>query len=166
MRAAGDEPRIGPNAVIQTMRALAELEDPKVVDTVRRAAALPDPLPEGMIPERWFVMRIVLIHPNYHSGGAEIAGNWPPAWVAYLTGYLKAGGYTDITFVDAMTHHLTTTGARAHRRAQARHRRLHRHHAGHLQGRGLLQIAKDLDEPGRSSPCSAASTAPSCTRRC
>jgi hypothetical protein len=31
-------------------------------------------------------MRILLIHPNYHSGGAEIAGNWPPAWVAYLTG--------------------------------------------------------------------------------
>ena len=59
-------------------------------------------------------MRIVLIHPNYHSGGAEIAGNWPPAWVAYLTGYLKAGGYHDITFIDAMTHHLTRrSGARA-----------------------------------------------------
>jgi anaerobic magnesium-protoporphyrin IX monomethyl ester cyclase len=81
-------------------------------------------------------MRVLLIHPNYHSGGAEIAGNWPPAWVAYLTGYLKAGGYTDVVFVDAMTHHLDDeTGARAHRRAEARHRRLHRHHAGHLQGR-------------------------------
>jgi len=52
-------------------------------------------------------MRILLMHPNYHSGGAEIAGNWPPAWVAYLTGYLKAGGYTDVVFVDAMTNHLT-----------------------------------------------------------
>lgn len=51
-------------------------------------------------------MRIVLLHPNYHSGGAEIAGNWPPAWVAYLAGYLKAAGYSDITFIDAMTHHL------------------------------------------------------------
>ncbi len=51
-------------------------------------------------------MRIVLIHPNYHSGGAEIAGNWPPAWVAYLVGYLKAGGYSDVTFIDAMTYHL------------------------------------------------------------
>jgi hypothetical protein len=29
---------------------------------------------------------VVLVHPNYHSGGAEIAGNWPPAWVAYLAG--------------------------------------------------------------------------------
>ncbi|MBB1075636.1 magnesium-protoporphyrin IX monomethyl ester anaerobic oxidative cyclase [Rhodoferax sp. 4810] len=48
-------------------------------------------------------MRIMFVHPNYHSGGAEIAGTWPPAWVAYLTGYLKAGGYTDIVFVDAMT---------------------------------------------------------------
>jgi anaerobic magnesium-protoporphyrin IX monomethyl ester cyclase len=52
-------------------------------------------------------MRVLLIHPNYHSGGAEIAGNWPPAWVAYLTGYLKAGGYSDVIFVDAMTNHLT-----------------------------------------------------------
>jgi anaerobic magnesium-protoporphyrin IX monomethyl ester cyclase len=52
-------------------------------------------------------MRIVLVHPNYHSGGAEIAGNWPPAWVAYLTGYLKAGGYHQISFIDAMTHHLS-----------------------------------------------------------
>ena len=52
-------------------------------------------------------MRILFIHPNYHSGGAEIAGNWPPAWVAYLTGYLKADGYTDVHFVDAMTHHLS-----------------------------------------------------------
>jgi len=52
-------------------------------------------------------MRVVLMHPNYHSGGAEIAGNWPPAWVAYLAGYLKAAGFTDIHFVDAMTNHLT-----------------------------------------------------------
>ena len=52
-------------------------------------------------------MRVLLMHPNYHSGGAEIAGNWPPAWVAYLTGYLKAGGYTDVVFVDAMTNHLS-----------------------------------------------------------
>jgi anaerobic magnesium-protoporphyrin IX monomethyl ester cyclase len=52
-------------------------------------------------------MRVVLIHPNYHSGGAEIAGNWPPAWVAYLTGYLKAGGFHDVVFIDAMTHHLS-----------------------------------------------------------
>jgi anaerobic magnesium-protoporphyrin IX monomethyl ester cyclase len=51
-------------------------------------------------------MRIVLIHPNYHSGGAEIAGNWPPAWVAYLAGALKKHGYTDIRFIDAMTRNL------------------------------------------------------------
>jgi anaerobic magnesium-protoporphyrin IX monomethyl ester cyclase len=58
-------------------------------------------------------MRVLLIHPNYHSGGAEIAGNWPPAWVAYLTGYLKADGYTDVVFVDAMTHHLTDDQVRS-----------------------------------------------------
>ena len=57
-------------------------------------------------------MRILLVHPNYHSGGAEIAGNWPPAWVAYLAGALKAGGYEEIRFVDAMTHHLDEDAVR------------------------------------------------------
>lgn len=50
--------------------------------------------------------RILLIHPNYHSGGAEIAGNWPPAWAAYLTGALKSAGFDDVTFIDAMTEHI------------------------------------------------------------
>ena len=58
-------------------------------------------------------MRILLIHPNYHSGGAEIAGNWPPAWAAYLTGSLKAAGFSDIRFVDAMTNNLTEDQIRA-----------------------------------------------------
>ncbi|MEM9205224.1 MAG: cobalamin-dependent protein, partial [Pseudomonadota bacterium] len=52
-------------------------------------------------------MRIVLVHPNYHSGGAEIAGNWPPAWVAYLTGAVRNAGYHDIIFIDAMTNNVT-----------------------------------------------------------
>ena len=52
-------------------------------------------------------MRILLIHPNYHSGGAEIAGNWPPAWAAYLAGALKDNGYPDVVFIDAMTNNLT-----------------------------------------------------------
>ncbi len=58
-------------------------------------------------------MRIVLVHPNYHSGGAEIAGNWPPAWVAYLAGSLKAHGYDDVHFLDAMTNHLSDDDLRA-----------------------------------------------------
>ena len=58
-------------------------------------------------------MRVLLMHPNYHSGGAEIAGNWPPAWVAYLTGALKAGGFDDVVFVDAMTNHLDDDQVRA-----------------------------------------------------
>jgi anaerobic magnesium-protoporphyrin IX monomethyl ester cyclase len=57
-------------------------------------------------------MRILFVHPNYHSGGAEIAGNWPPAWVAYLSGSLKAAGFDDIHFVDAMTNHLSDDALR------------------------------------------------------
>ena len=51
-------------------------------------------------------MRLLLIHPNYHSGGAEIAGNWPPAWVAYLAGAVRNAGYPDVCFIDAMTNHI------------------------------------------------------------
>lgn len=51
-------------------------------------------------------MRILFVHPNFHSGGAEIAGNWPPAWVAYLTGALKQAGFTDVRFIDAMTNNI------------------------------------------------------------
>jgi len=58
-------------------------------------------------------MRIVFVHPNYHSGGAEIAGNWPPAWVAYLAGSLKAAGFTDLHFIDSMTHHIGPEALRA-----------------------------------------------------
>mgnify|MGYP001827889627 FL=1 len=64
-------------------------------------------------------MRIVLVHPNYHSGGAEIAGNWPPAWVAYLTGSLKKAGFTDVTFIDAMTNHIEDDDLRDRIRAAA-----------------------------------------------
>ena len=58
-------------------------------------------------------MRIVLIHTNYHSGGAEIAGNWPPAWVAYLAGHLRTAGFDDIHFIDAMTNELDDEALRA-----------------------------------------------------
>ncbi len=51
-------------------------------------------------------MRILFVHPNYHSGGAEIAGTWSPAWVAYLTGHLRRAGFDDIHFIDAMTEDL------------------------------------------------------------
>ena len=51
-------------------------------------------------------MRILFVHPNYRSGGAEIAGTWPPAWVAYLSGPLRRAGFDDITFIDAMTENI------------------------------------------------------------
>ena len=54
-----------------------------------------------------FNMRILLLHPNYHSGGAEIAGNWPPAWAAYISGALRRAGFDDLRFVDAMTNDLS-----------------------------------------------------------
>ncbi|NJO85257.1 MAG: magnesium-protoporphyrin IX monomethyl ester anaerobic oxidative cyclase, partial [Blastochloris sp.] len=47
-------------------------------------------------------MRIMFVQPNYHSGGAEIAGNWPAGWVPYIGGALKAAGFRNIRYIDAM----------------------------------------------------------------
>ncbi len=51
-------------------------------------------------------MKIMMIQPNYHAGGAEIAGNWPPSWVPYVGGALKKAGFENIRFVDAMTDYI------------------------------------------------------------
>ncbi|NTV06132.1 MAG: magnesium-protoporphyrin IX monomethyl ester anaerobic oxidative cyclase [Chlorobiaceae bacterium] len=51
-------------------------------------------------------MKILMVQPNYHSGGAEIAGNWTPSWVAYIGGALKQAGFDQVRFVDAMCDHL------------------------------------------------------------
>ena len=63
-------------------------------------------------------MRILLMHPNYHSGGAEIAGNWPPAWAAYLAGALKSAGFDDLRFIDTMTNNLSEEQVREILRAE------------------------------------------------
>ncbi len=65
-------------------------------------------------------MRILFVHPNYSAGAADIAGNWSPAWVAYLAGYLRSGGYRDYHFVDALVDRLDDEQLRAAiREAQA-----------------------------------------------
>jgi anaerobic magnesium-protoporphyrin IX monomethyl ester cyclase len=51
-------------------------------------------------------MRILMIQPNYHAGGAEIVGNWPPSWVPYVGGALKQAGFDDVRFIDAMTNYI------------------------------------------------------------
>lgn len=58
-------------------------------------------------------MRILMIQPNYHSGGAEIAGNWPPSWVPYVGGFLKKAGFNNIRFIDAMTNYISDEVLRA-----------------------------------------------------
>ena len=66
--------------------------------------------------------------------------------MAYLTGYLKAGGYHDVTFIDAMTHHLSDEQVRERLVA------LKPDVVGCTaitpaiyKAEGLLKLAKDLD---------------------
>ncbi|HKL63817.1 MAG TPA: bacteriochlorophyll 4-vinyl reductase [Woeseiaceae bacterium] len=47
--------KIGPNAVLQTLRAIAELEGTACYEAVARGAALPATDADHMIPEAWFV---------------------------------------------------------------------------------------------------------------
>jgi anaerobic magnesium-protoporphyrin IX monomethyl ester cyclase len=51
-------------------------------------------------------MRILMIQPNYHAGGAEIAGNWPPGWAAYVGGAIKGAGFNEVRFLDAMAFNI------------------------------------------------------------
>ena len=44
-------------------------------------------------------MRILFVHPNYRAGAADIAGNWSPAWVAYIDVIVRGEG-------EAVTLHL------------------------------------------------------------
>jgi divinyl protochlorophyllide a 8-vinyl-reductase len=53
--ALAGSPRIGPNAIIQTLRALQECEPPEVERRVRAIAALPDAAPTSMVPEACFI---------------------------------------------------------------------------------------------------------------
>lgn len=62
-------------------------------------------------------MRILFVHPNYSAGAADIAGNWSPAWVAYIAGYLKSGGYQDYQFIDGLVDRLDDDQMRAAIRA-------------------------------------------------
>ena len=64
-------------------------------------------------------MRVLMIQPNYHAGGAEIAGNWPPGWAPYIAGALKQAGYTDVTFLDAMCEHMEDNAQREYIRKHA-----------------------------------------------
>ncbi|MEO0460944.1 MAG: bacteriochlorophyll 4-vinyl reductase [Myxococcota bacterium] len=49
------EPKIGPNSVFQTLEALRELEGSGQVQRTLARTGLATPIPESMIPERWFL---------------------------------------------------------------------------------------------------------------
>jgi len=63
--------RIGPNAVLQTLRALRELEGEVVERLVSLSAELPEPLPPGMIPEAWFVHLVCAVRKALPGPRAE-----------------------------------------------------------------------------------------------
>ncbi len=63
--------RIGPNAVLQTRRALAEQVTPEVVAAVEARALVPAELPPGMIPETWFLQLIRAVRAELPADRAE-----------------------------------------------------------------------------------------------
>jgi divinyl protochlorophyllide a 8-vinyl-reductase len=78
-------PRIGPNSVLQTLRALEESESPEVVGRVRRVVAPPGDWPPGMIPETWFTAVVRAIRADLPVSRSEDvlrrAGQYTAAYV-------------------------------------------------------------------------------------
>ena len=56
--AADREARIGPNAVTRTLQSARELAGVEVEASLRAQAALPTDLPDGLVPESWFILLI------------------------------------------------------------------------------------------------------------
>ena len=80
-------------------------------------------------------MRILLLHPNYHSGGAEIAGNWPPGLGRLPRRRTEDGGLHRHAL--HRCHDQRSVGrqvARDPARVATGRRRRHRDHALDLQG--------------------------------
>jgi len=80
------EPKIGPNAVLQTLSALDALEGPAARAEVEAGARLPEAWPEGLIPERWFLEVVTATRATLDAHRAEsvlaLAGAWTAEYVA------------------------------------------------------------------------------------
>lgn len=78
--------RIGPNAVLQTLRALREREPAEVSARVALRAELPALLPAGMIPEAWFVRLLVAVRDELSPERAEAVLRLSGAYTAAYVG--------------------------------------------------------------------------------
>ena len=75
--------QIGPNAVLQTLRAIRETASPGLALEASRAARLPDQLPDGMIPEPWFVRLLAAVRAHVPSSETVLgrAGRYTALYV-------------------------------------------------------------------------------------
>lgn len=118
------EPRIGPNAVLQSWRALDELEDATTAARVRARAGLAETLPDGMIPEAWFLRVIDALRGELDADRAErvlrragmytavyVANRRIPATVRTILGVLPARVAIPILFTAFRKHAWTFAGA-------------------------------------------------------
>ena len=82
-----ETPRIGPNAVLQSLRALDEQAGSAARAELALAAGLPETWPEGLIPEAWFVRLVDTLRtgPNAEDAAAVLAGGG-----RYTAGYVAA----------------------------------------------------------------------------
>jgi divinyl protochlorophyllide a 8-vinyl-reductase len=83
---AAAAPRIGPNSIIQTLRALQQLESPEVLTEIKRRAQVPEALPPGMVPEVWFVQLVRAVRATLPADRASkvlhLSGTWTAAYVS------------------------------------------------------------------------------------
>ncbi len=79
-------PRIGTNAVLQTLRAVEVLCGRAIAVDVARELDLPEADPQGMIPEAWFVSLVGILRRRREISDAEgilrLAGSYTGDYVA------------------------------------------------------------------------------------
>ena len=138
--------RIGPNAVLQTLRATRARCGESRAAELRRALGLPDPLPPGMIPEAWFVAAVRWLR-HHLPGDSE-------AILALSGGY--TGDYVTANRIPGPFRALLR--ALPSRLAVPLLLRAFRHHAWTFAGSGAFRRLLELAAPGirvRETACQA-----------
>lgn len=79
------EPRIGPNSVVQTLRAIEALESQAVLSAVTEKAGLPEVDLGGLIPEDWFIRLVRALRSELPPERSELilerSGRWTAEYV-------------------------------------------------------------------------------------
>lgn len=116
--------QIGPNAVLQSLRAIAEHSDDSTARALQIRAGIPTAWPSGLIPETWFVRLVEAIREDFEPERAEaileragaltaqyVAANRIPRFAKRLLGWLPDRIATALLLAAIRRHAWTFAGS-------------------------------------------------------